>query len=62
MSQHTNFDITMTEDEAFQVVATAIKDNPVAEKILKMISRNYHILADENEELHEEVRELKSCL
>lgn len=61
MNEYTEFDITITEDEAFQLVAIAIKDNPLAEKVLKMISRNYHILMRDNEELHDEVRELKSC-
>ena len=59
MSQHTKFDITMTEDEAFQVVATAIKDSPLAEKVLKMISYDYHKLIEENEELRAEIDELK---
>lgn len=61
MAKYTEFDITMTEDEAFRLVAMAIKDNPVAEKVLKVISSNYHTLLDENEELFLEVRELKGC-
>lgn len=61
MAKYTEFDITMTEDEAFRLVAMAIKDNPVAEKVLKMISSNYHTLLDENEDLFLEVRELKGC-
>lgn len=59
MSQHTKFDITMTEDEAFQVVATAIKDNPLAEKVLAIIRCNYYKLKNENEELCDEIAELK---
>lgn len=61
MAKYTEFDITVTEDEAFRLVAMAIKDNPVAEKVLKMISSNYHTLLNENEELFLEVRELKGC-
>lgn len=61
MAKYTEFDITVTEDEAFRLVAMAIKDNPVAEKVFKVISSNYHTLLDENEELFLEVRELKGC-
>lgn len=59
MNDYTKFDVVMTEDEAFQLVAMAVNDNPIAKKVLAIIHCHYHNLMNENEELRDEIAELK---
>lgn len=59
MNDYTKFDVIMTEDEAFQLVAMAVNDNPIAKKVLAIIRCNYYKLKNENEELCDEIAELK---
>lgn len=56
MSDYTAFELTLSSDEAFQIIGAAISDNnKVAKTLLARININYDTLARENDELKEEL-------
>ena len=60
MADYTNFELTLSSDEAFQLINAAINDsNKVAKTLLLRININYDTLARENEELKDKNKALE---
>ena len=60
MANYSMFELTLTNDEAFQLISTAISDdNKVAKNLLGCISIRYRALMRENDELKEELADWK---
>ena len=60
MANYTNFELTLSSDEAFQLINAAINDsNKVAKTLLLRININYDALVKENEELKDKNKALE---